>query len=171
MPQKYPLMATINIALLVFTLFVAWPMISSPTSVPWEIALGFLLPPFFFFCWVFTTVRGLHRTGNYFWLLASTWVLLVVDLIAASIALFTFLTIGHLNDTHQNLAGYTGATAYLTASILHGFTVGWCLYYNYRKSQSFLLALHVTVLQSVFIIGVITIINVLMGNRRDEAEA
>ena len=45
-------------------------------------AIALLMVPFTAFCWIFTTIRGIHLVGVRFWFIPSTYVALVGSVIA-----------------------------------------------------------------------------------------
>ena len=120
-------------------------------------AIALLMVPFATFCWIFTTIRATHLAGAWSWFIPSTYVTLIGGVIAVVLCAIMlidsrkFSRLGHdVRDT----------TLYVAAAILYGSCVGWSYFYNWRRTNSAILAVSMTILQTLsaaFVIGVINL--------------
>lgn len=156
----YPLLSILLLIMIPVSVFISGSFID--TGINWVVAIGLLLPLFVAFCFVFTTIRGMHRANVFFWTLASTYVNMIVGFLASLVALFSYLTVLHM--THGAGLGHLDPFT-LASFIAYGIAIVWSLWYNTKKSGSFLLAISMIIVQSLGLLGLITLFQ-LWGNRR-----
>ncbi|WP_338829938.1 hypothetical protein [Bradyrhizobium sp. 27S5] len=151
---RYPLLSGLSLLSIPLSGAVSYLVFGSQTY-SWINAVGLLIVPLSIFCWVFTTIRAIHLVGVRFWFIPSTYVALVVGIIALlmclAMGLFTHEAARH---GHQ----VTDVTLYIAAAILYGGCIVWSYFYNWRKTRSPILAASLTVLQTVsatFVIGLL----------------
>ena len=71
-PQtRYPLASIILMMAVPTSCFASYLLIQ--TGIDWMVAFAAVMPPFVFFCWIFTTIRAAHLAEVYFWSLPSTY--------------------------------------------------------------------------------------------------
>ena len=120
-------------------------------------AIALLIVPFARFCWIFTTIRAIHLAGVRFWFIPSTYVALVGGVIALVLCMIMSIS------THEAARhGRQGAdvTLYVTAAILYGGCAVWSYFYNWRRTGSAILAISLTILQTLsasFVIGIFSL--------------
>jgi hypothetical protein len=122
----------------------------------WLNAVALLLVPSAVFSWMFTTIKGIHLVGVRFWFIPSTY----VTLFGGIIALIICMVMGLLSHeaTHRGNQ-VTDSTLYAAAAILYGGCVVWSHFYNWRRTSSAILALSLTMLQTISAALVIGVIN------------
>jgi hypothetical protein len=120
----------------------------------WLNAVALLLVPFAVFCWIFTTIKGIHLVGVQFWFIPSTYVTLIGGVISFVMSATMLLASQESAKRGQAAGDYT---LYAAAAILYGGCAGWSCWYNWRRTGSTVLAISLTILQTmsaVFVIGV-----------------
>jgi hypothetical protein len=123
----------------------------------WLNATAILIIPLAVFCWIFTTIRAIHIVGVRFWLIPSTYITLVGGIIALIICMVMGL---FSHEAARQGHHVTDTTLYVAAAILYGGCVVWSYFYNWRRTSSAILALSLTILQTIsaaFVIGVINL--------------
>ena len=127
-------------------------------------AIGVLIVPFALFCWIFTTIRALHQRAVRFWFIPSTYVAFFGGLTAAICvfigifflpeyttpvqhAQFTFGVQGSMTPTLKQQGNYVMMFA---AAIVQAGTTMWCVWYNWKRTESVILTFSLTALQTLF---------------------
>ena len=136
----------------------AW--LAFQTNIETVQAIGALIVPFALFCWIFTTIRAVHQRAIRFWLVPSTYVAFFGAL-AAAICVFVGLFFlpdnprSHVsgfapynsNIVHVQTGNYVMMFA---AAITQAGTTMWCLWYNWKRTETLVLAFSLTALQTLF---------------------
>ena len=120
-------------------------------------AIGLLIVPFSIFCWIFTTIRGIHLVGVRFWFIPSTYVALVGGVIALVLCMIMSIS---THEAARHGRQVADVTLYVTAAILYGGCAVWSYFYNWRRTGSAILAISLTILQTLsasFVIGIFSL--------------
>jgi hypothetical protein len=145
--ERYPLASITLLAAVPVSCVCSYFLLQS--GVDWMIAIAAITPPFVIFCWIFTTIRAAHLVGVYFWSTPSTYASMF-----GGLACFIFLLItaasGDDKVNHQFHAGPT-----VVASLCYGALVLWTVWHNTKRTGSTLLAISLSVLQSVALLAFI----------------
>jgi len=80
--------------------------------------------------WIFTTIRAVHLVELRFWHMKSTYVSLILGLVALGLILLHF-EILLLTKDHPSVRADT--TLYLAAALVASATM-WCAWYNWREA-------------------------------------
>jgi hypothetical protein len=108
----------------------------------WFNAIALLIVPFTFSCWVFTTVRALHMVGARFSFIPSTYVNSIGGIIA--LVLCAIMLVVSQESARQG-RDVGDATSYVAAAILYGSCLAWSYFYNWRRTNSAILAVSLTI--------------------------
>jgi hypothetical protein len=117
-------------------------------------AIALLIVPFAVFCWIFTTIRAIHLAGVRFWFIPSTYVTLIGGIIAIVLCAI-MLVVSHESAREEH--DVRDATLYVAPAILYSGCVMWSYWYNWRRTNSAILAISITILQilsAAFLIGI-----------------
>ena len=116
----------------------------STSADGWMTILAVLIPTLAFI-WIIMTVTALHKRDVYFWSLGSTW----SSLIACPVALLIIALSG----------GWNGASAppapIIAGAILYAVAFVYSIFYNYNATKSAALALSISMLQQLAVLGMI----------------
>jgi hypothetical protein len=137
----------------------AW--LAFQTNIEAVQAIGVLIVPFALFCWIFTTIRAVHQRTVRFWSVPSTY---VAFLGAFTAAICVFIGLFFLQDTPRNhvggFASFNGNIVQraptgnyvmmFAAAITQAGTTMWCLWYNWKRTETLVLAFSLTALQTLF---------------------
>ena len=83
---RYPLLSCLFFLLIPLSGLISY-LIVGGQNYAWVNAVGLLIIPFSIFCWIFTTIRGIHLVGVRFWFIPSTYVTLVGGIITLIICM------------------------------------------------------------------------------------
>ena|SRR5438874_2729055 len=120
----------------------------------WLNPVALLIVQFAALCWIFTTIKAIHLAGVRFWFIPSTYVTLIGSIISFVMCVIMLL-LSHESARQGQEAGDN--TLYVAAAILYGGCAVWSCWHNWRRTNSALLAISLTILQTlsaVFVIGV-----------------
>lgn len=137
-------------------------MIFRDQNYAWANAIGVLIVPFAIFCWVFTTIRAIHLVDVKFWLIPSTYVALTGGVISLVICLMMGWFSGFAESRGQHVED---VTLYVAAAILYGGCAVWSYFHNWRKTGSLILAVSLTVLQTMFAASIIGLLYLWIDGR------
>lgn len=131
-------------------------------SYDWIKAIGVLIVPFAIFCWIFTTIRATHLLDVRFWFIPSTYVGLIGGVLTLLICLIMMVFSAESERRgHQT----TDTTLYVAAAILYGGCVVWSYLYNWRKTGSAIVAVSLTLLQTISATFIIVALYLWIGGR------
>lgn len=117
-------------------------------------AIALLMVPFAIFCWIFTTIRAIHMAGVQFWFIPSTYVTLTCGVISLVMCAIMLLV---ADESTRRAHDVSDTTLCVAAAILYSGCAVWSYWYNWRRTNSAMLALSLTILQvltAVFLIAV-----------------
>jgi hypothetical protein len=165
--NRYPELSGLMLLSIPISCLIAY-LIFRYQSYTWINAIGLLIVPFSIFCWIFTTIRAIHLVDVRFWLIPSTYVALV----GGVVALLICLTMG-LFSAEASRQGHQikDTTLYAAAAILYCGCVVWSYFYNWRKTGSAILAISLTILQTLSASFVIGIFNLWIDGRNTKRYA
>jgi hypothetical protein len=149
--SHYPMLSGILLLSIPVSCLISYLIVGDYT---WLNAIALLLAPCIVFFWIFTTIRAIHLAGVRFWFIPSTYVTLVGGIIALVMCVIMLL-LSHESARQGHDAGDN--TLYVAAAILYGGCAGWSCWYNWRRTNSALLAISLTILQTLsaaFVVGV-----------------
>jgi hypothetical protein len=118
-------------------------------------ALGLLVVPASIVTWIAYTIGALHRRQLHYWQLRSTYITLVIGSLALLILL---VACGFRNDDAR-------LTVLDASAILQASVTVWAGWYNWRRTRSIMLALSVTIIQTVVTWGIVIVFLMRMGSQ------
>jgi hypothetical protein len=160
--SRYPMLSGLLLLSLPMSCLVSYLIAGDYT---WLNAIALLIIPLAVFSWIFTTIRAIHLLGLRFWFIPSTYVTLVGSILAVLISAIMFI---FTQETARRGNQTTDSTLYVTAAILYGGCVVWSYFYNWRRTGSAVLAISLTILQSIWAAFVIGAINLWLDRRNME---
>ena len=128
-------------------------------------AIALLLIPFAIFFWIFTTIRAMHLVDVWFWSIPTTYVNLVTGIVAVVLC---GIVLAASSEAARLGHAVGDTTLYMAASIIYGGGVGWSYFHNWRKTHSAILALSLTILQTISAALVIVVLNLWLDRRNSE---
>ena len=137
-------------------------------------AIGVLVVPFALFCWIFTTIRAIHQRLISFWFTPSTYVSLVGTLTAV---ICLFIGLLFLPDPGSHVGGFESYNTKIVrraptpnhimmyaAALIQVGTTMWCLLYNWKKTETLVLAISLTALQTLLSSMLVALLRFRVGN-------
>jgi hypothetical protein len=118
---RYPLLSAPLLLSIPASGLIAYLIFQHPMYA-WVNAIGLLIVPFSIFCWIFTTIRGIHLVGVRFWFIPSTYVALVGGVIAFLLCMIVSIS---THEAARHGRQEADVTLYVTAAILYGGCTVW----------------------------------------------
>jgi hypothetical protein len=141
---------------------VTWWSMSATNTV--FLAVGLLAIPATLAAWIYITVAGVHSLGTRYWSLRSTYVSLVMSGIALGLlcldGIFLLLSKNTMSDSAFTVLP-------ISSLILLGCTMLWSGWFNYRKTESLLLATSITLIQSLSAVALVIWIFLAIAKRKE----
>ena len=157
--NRYPLFSGLSLLSIPVSCITSYLIFGSHTGPN---AAALLLVPFAIFCWIFTTIRAIHLVGVRFWFIPSTYVTLIggiISLVMCSIMLLAS------QESAKRGHDVGDTTLYVAAAILYSGCAVRSYWYNWRRTNSPILALSLTILQTLSAVFVIGVFNLWLDHR------
>ena len=126
----YPLSSGLLLLSIPVSCLVSYPIFG---NYAWLDAIALLTVPLATVCWIFTRIRAIHLIGVRFWFIPSTYVTLIGGIVAIVLCAI-MLAVSYESARHA-------------AAILYSGCVVWSYFYNWRRTNSAILAISLTILQ------------------------
>jgi hypothetical protein len=104
----------------------------------------------------------MHKVDVWFWCIPSTYVNLVAGIIAVALS---GIMLAALSEAARHGHDVRDTTLYVAAAIVYGGSIGWSYFYNWRATKSAILALSLTMLQTICTTLLIVVINLWLDRR------
>jgi hypothetical protein len=166
--KRYSNLSGITFGFAIIAPIISW--VAFQTNIETIQAIGVLIIPFALFCWIFTTIRALHKRTIRFWFIPSTYVALASQAIALGIVciqLILIALVGQHSTTAIGTAINEATTLYWAALIAIGGATLWCLYYNIKKTETLILGVCLTILQTISAAGIVGVWFIWSPNRKE----
>jgi hypothetical protein len=157
--SHYPMLSGILLLLIPVSCLISYLVVGNYT---WLNAIALLLVPFAALCWIFTTIKAIHLAGVRFWFIPSTFVTLVGGIIALVISVIMLL---FSHEAARQGHDASDATLIIAAAMLYSGCAIWSYWYNWRRTRSAVLAISLTILQTISAIFVFGVINLWLDRR------
>jgi hypothetical protein len=154
--KRYSNLSGITFGFAIIAPIISW--VAFQTNIEAIQAIGVLIIPFALFCWIFTTIRALHKRTIRFWFIPSTYVALAAQAIALGIVciqLVLMALVGQHSTTAIGVAINEDTTLYWAALIVISGATLWCLYYNIKKTETLILGVCLTILQTISAVSIV----------------
>jgi hypothetical protein len=151
--NRYPLFSGLSLISIPGSCLIGYQIFGNHA---WLNAVALLLVPFVVFCWIFTTINEIHLVGLRFWSIPSTYVTLISGVISLVMSAIMLLA---SQDAVRRGHDVGDTTLYVAAAILYGGCSAWSCWYNWRRTGSAVLAVSLTILQTLSAIVVIGVFN------------
>ena len=163
--SRYPLLSGLLLLSIPVSCLISYLIVG---DYSWLNAIALLLVPFIVFCWIFTTIRAIHLAGVWYWFIPSTYVTLIGGIIAVVLCAI-MLVMSH--ESARQGHDVRDAPLYVAAAILYGGCVVWSYFHNWRRTNSALLAISLTILQILSAVLVLGIFNLWLDGRNTKRYA
>ncbi len=117
-----------------------------------------VLVPVLTFVWIIVTVMALHRRDVYFWSLGSTWTSVITCPIASVI--MSLSTTSQLHDSNAPVF----EVPIMAGAVLYVAAFAFAIVYNFKATNSAILAISTGMLQQLAVLGVIFLFLRWRGN-------
>jgi hypothetical protein len=141
--KQYSTISGVTLAFAIVSPILSW--FAFQTNIEVIQAIGVLVVPFALFCWIFTTIRALHKRAVRFWFIPSTYVAFFIPKYATA-------TAGDFapgTPPEVMIAKPGNYVMMFVAAMVQAGTTMWCLWFNRKKTESLVLAFSLTALQTL----------------------